>query len=87
MKRAGTPIEPPAGRWPPAHKNVANYKFSDCEAIESEVRLTPPDIVDKLCKGERLPPVSGNPIFAEELLEIAKRLNRTHLITIEKGDP
>jgi hypothetical protein len=66
--------------------NLLNLNV-DCERIEREVRLTPPALIDKLCKGEYLPPVSSEAIFVEELLEIARKLGRMHLVTIVKGDP
>ncbi|MDT7870614.1 MAG: hypothetical protein RQ839_10605 [Thermoproteus sp.] len=84
---AGTPAVRPAGRRPLAEDLSAYLNFIDCEAIERAVRLTPPALIDKLCKGEFLPPVSSDAIFIEELLEIARRLNRSHLVTIVKGDP
>ena len=87
MSSAGAEIAPPAGRRPPNRDNSPNYKFDDCEEIESAVRLTPPALIDKLCKGEFLPPVSGNAIFIEELIEIAQKLNRMRLVTIDKSDP
>jgi len=84
---AGNANVPPAGRRPPVGSNAANLNFIDCEGVEREVRLTPPALIDKLCKGEFLPPVSSEAIFVEELLEIARRLNRLRLVTIVKGDP
>jgi hypothetical protein len=70
-----------------AGNSIENLKFADCEVIESAIRLTPPVLIDKLCKGELLPPVSDDAIFIEELLEIARKLNRMHLVIIVKGDP
>jgi len=64
-----------------------NINLPNCEEIESIVRLTPPSLVIKLCKGERLPPVSAEAIFVEELLEIARKLNKMHFAIIIKGDP
>jgi len=80
-------VPPSAGRQPPTGGGTNYYKLVDCEEIESAVRLIPPALVDKLCKGERLPPVSGDAIFVEELLEIARKLNRMHLVIIVKDDP
>ncbi len=34
-----------------------------------------------------LPPIDSDAIFVEELLEIARKLGRMHLVTIIKGDP
>jgi len=82
----GTPTAPPAGRRPPMGSNLPNLNV-DCERIESAVRLVPPAFVSKLCKGERLPAISSEAIFIEELLEIARKLGRMHLVTIVKGDP
>lgn len=89
MRSPGTVDKPsPLRRAPPPKGYLSsNFKFADCEAIESAVWLTPPALIDKLCKGEFLPPVSGEAIFVEELLEIARKLGRMHLVTIIKGDP
>jgi len=87
MSSAGAQTAPPAGRRPPNGNSSTNYKFDDCKEIESAVRLTPPALIDKLCKGELLPPVSGDAIFIEELIEIVQKLNRMHLVIIDKSDP
>jgi hypothetical protein len=78
---------PHAGRWPPSKSSPADLNIIDCKAIESAVRLTPPALIDKLCKGQPLPPIDSDAIFVEELLEIARKLGRMHLVTIIKGDP
>jgi hypothetical protein len=78
---------PPAGRRPPAKDSPADLNIINCKAIESAVRLTPPALIDKHCKGQPLPPIDSNAIFVEELLEIARKLGRMHLVTIVKGDP
>ena len=79
-------VPPSAGRQPPADGRAGDFKL-DCEEIQNTFRLIPPALVDKLCKGERLSPVSGDAIFVEELLEIARKLNRMHLVIIVKDDP
>jgi hypothetical protein len=84
---AGTLTEPPAGRRPPADGSLEQLNITDCKAIESAVRLTPLALIDKLCKGQPLPPINSDAIFVEELLEIARKLGRMHLVIIVKGDP
>jgi len=61
--------------------------ISVCAEIEKEIHLTPPALINKLCKGEYLPFISSEAIFVEELLEMARKLGRMHLVTIVKGDP
>ncbi len=58
-----------------------------CIEIIKEVRLTPPALIDRLCEGVPLPLVCRDAIFAEELIEVAKKLGRAHLVTFEKCDP
>jgi hypothetical protein len=44
-----------------------------------EVHLTPPGVLERLCRDE-IVVICKEAIFLEELLEIAERLNRTHLV-------
>jgi len=48
-----------------------------------EVHLTPPGVIEHLCRGERVV-VCKEAIFLEELLELAEKLNRRHLIVTER---
>jgi len=84
---AGAQSTPPAGRWPPISNKSEDLNFIDCKEIENTVRLVPPALIDKLCKGQPLPPINGDAIFVEELLEIARKLRRMYLVTIIEGDP
>lgn len=84
---AGSPTTPPStGRRPQPNGRTGILKFINCEAIDSAVQTIPPALVDKLCKDELLPPVSSEAVFIEELLAIAKKLNRAHLVTIVKSN-
>jgi hypothetical protein len=89
MRPPAVGARPSPTRWSPPPKGYSNrhLRFADCKAIESAVWLTPPALVDKLCKGQPLPPIDSAAIFVEELLEIARKLGRMHLVTIVKGDP
>jgi hypothetical protein len=55
--------------------------YKNCKNIE--VHLTPPALIDKLCKGEHLPSICRDAIFTEEFIEIAKGLGRARLVTLE----
>ncbi len=81
-----TSDEPAPGGAPPSRLNKNNI-MSVCAKIKREVFLIPPVLIDKLCKGQPLPPIDSDAIFVEELLEIARKLGRMHLVTIIKGDP
>ncbi len=53
----------------------------------SSPTITPPALIDRLCEGVPLPFVCRDAIFAEELIEVAKKLGRAHHVTFEKCDP
>jgi len=48
-----------------------------------EVHLTPPGVIDRLCRGERVV-VCKEAVFLEELLELAESLGRKHLVVTER---
>ena len=52
-----------------------------------EVHLTPPALVERLCRGEHLPEICREAIFADELLELAEALGRKHLVTLISCGP
>jgi hypothetical protein len=80
--------DPAPGRAPPLGQDMIDDRYKSlCAEIEERMHLTPPAIIYKLCKGEFLPPINGNAIFIEELIEIAQKLNSMRLVTIVKDDP
>jgi len=48
-----------------------------------EVHLTPPGVIERLCRGE-VQVICKEAIFLEELRELAEKLNRRHLIVTER---
>jgi hypothetical protein len=48
-----------------------------------EVHLTPPGVIDRLCRGE-VQVICKEAIFLEELLELAERLGRRHMIVTDR---
>ena len=54
--------------------------FKDCREIRKEVVLTPPALIDALCNGGPTVWVCLEAAFVEELREIARMLNRGHLL-------
>ncbi len=48
-----------------------------------EVRLTPPGVIERLCRGE-VQVICKEAVYLEELLELAERLNRRHLVATER---
>jgi len=48
-----------------------------------EIHLTPPGVIDRLCRGE-VQVVCKEAIFLEELLEVAEKLGRKHLVVTER---
>jgi len=53
--------------------------FDLCQKVRKETSLTPPFIIDALCEGEPIW-VCIEAIYVEEVLEIARTLNRGHLL-------
>jgi len=74
----------PAAPAPPRGGEEEVLALKDCHEIRKEVVLTPPALIDALCNGEPLPWIYAEAAFVEELREVARLLNRGHLIRLEK---
>ncbi len=61
-----------------AYAEVGALSVEEC-LKNFEVHLTPPGVLERLCRGESIE-ICKEAIFLEELLEIAERLNRRHLV-------
>jgi len=81
------PTYQPAAPTPRRADEMKMRDLKDCEKARSKAFLTPPGLIDGLCKGAPLQPVCREAIFAEELIEIAKELDCAHLVSFEKCDP
>jgi len=71
----------PAPAPVPQQKTDTDLKI--CEEIRKRVSLTPPSIVDALCKNEPTPLICVKAVYIEEVHEIAHALNRSHLLRFE----
>jgi len=76
-------VAPPAPAPPPQQKTDADLNIL-CEKIRRGASLTPPALIDALCDGMPLPWVCVEAVFVEELREIARILNRGHLLKFVK---
>jgi hypothetical protein len=75
---------PPVSATTPApQQNNFDDLKNLCEKIKREVTLTPPSIVEALCKGVPTRRICLEATFAEEVLEIARMLGRSHLLRFE----
>jgi hypothetical protein len=64
-------------------KHVAPYETLLCEKIRKEASLTPPAVIDDLCEGVPTRWICFKAAYAEEVLEIARMLGRSHLLRFE----
>jgi hypothetical protein len=69
-----------------AHAGVADAVDKKECLKKFEVHLTPPGVLERLCRGEHIK-ICKEAIYVEELLEIARALGRNHLVTTKKCRP
>jgi hypothetical protein len=65
-----------------AYTGVGVLSVEEC-LKNFEVHLTPPGVIDRLCRGERVV-VCKEAVFLEELLELAESLGCKHLVVTER---
>jgi hypothetical protein len=75
-------VTPPAPAPAPQRKADAELKTL-CEKIRKETSLTPPAVIDALCEGIHTRPICTKAVYVEEVLEIARTLNRGHLLNFK----
>jgi hypothetical protein len=75
-------VAPPALAPPPQQQTDVDLRIL-CEKIRKEVVLTPPAIIDALCEGEPTQWICHRAIYVEEVLEVARILNRGHLLNFK----
>jgi hypothetical protein len=68
-----------------AYTGVGVLSVEEC-LKKFEVHLTPPGVLELLCRGEPIE-ICKEAIYIEELFEIARALGRKHLITIMRCGP
>jgi len=73
---------PPAPAPPPQQNANADLKAL-CEKIRREVSLTPPSVIDDLCEGVPTRWICLKASYIEEVLELARMLNREDLLRFE----
>jgi len=73
---------PPAPAPAPQQEADADLKAL-CEKIRREVTLTPPSVIDALCEGAPTRWIGLKAVYLEEVQELARKLNRGHLLRFE----
>jgi hypothetical protein len=69
---------PPAPAPPPQQKT--NVDLNLCEKIKRDASLTPPSVIDSLCEDMQTLWICLKAIYVEEVLEVARMLNRSHFL-------
>jgi hypothetical protein len=75
-------VASPAPAPPPTTKTDAELKTL-CEKIRRTASLIPPGVIDALCEGVPTRPICIKAVYIEEAIEIARMLNRGHLLNFE----
>jgi len=67
----------------PSPQQKTDTNLDICEKIRKEASLTPPGILEALCEGKPVYIRCSKAVFVEEVLELARMLERTHLLNFD----